>query len=93
MRFSARSVIYTLPKTVEGILSLKPADLRDRHLVRIETNVLDRITIEAPGNPSTILARKVQPWPHATLARRPLNPDAVTRTLDTSQTQHARDLV
>ena len=39
-----------------------PADLRDRHLVRIDQNNLDRITIDAPGKGKTVLARKDQNW-------------------------------
>jgi Domain of unknown function (DUF4340) len=45
VRFTARNAVYTLPKKIEELLALKPADLRDRHLVRIDTNILDRITI------------------------------------------------
>src|SRR5262249_57161637 len=39
VRFAPRGAVYTLPKTVEELLSAKPADLRDYHLVLIETNV------------------------------------------------------
>src|ERR1700704_5052827 len=56
VRFTARNAVYTLPKKIEEILALKPADLRDRHLVRIDTNILDRITIEAAGKGKTGLA-------------------------------------
>ncbi|MEP6809484.1 MAG: DUF4340 domain-containing protein [Chthoniobacterales bacterium] len=93
VRFSARSFIYTLPKTIESILSLKPADLRDRHLVRIETNVLDRITIDAPGKTKTILARKEQNWTIANLDNRPANPDEVTRLLETIKNEQVSKFV
>jgi hypothetical protein len=36
--------------------------LRDNHLVRIDTNILDRITIDAPGKNKTVLARKDGNW-------------------------------
>ena len=58
MRFSPRSFVYTLPKKIEETLKTKPADLRDRHLVRVDTNNLDRLTIDAPGKSKTVLARK-----------------------------------
>ncbi len=45
VRFAPRGFVYTVPKKIEEILSTKPDDLRDRHLVRVDTNILDRITI------------------------------------------------
>src|SRR6266498_3249517 len=62
VRFAPRGFVYTLPKKIEEIFKTKPDDLRDRHLVRIDTNVLDRITIDAPGKGKTVLARKDENW-------------------------------
>ena len=82
VRFTARSAVYTLPKKIEEILALKPADLRDRHLVRIDTNILDRITIEAAGKGKTVLARKDENWTIASRNNQPANSSEVTRMLD-----------
>jgi hypothetical protein len=82
VRFTARSAVYTLPKKIEEILSVKPADLRDRHLVRIDTNILDRITIEAPGKGKTVLARKDENWTIASRNNQPANSGEVNRLLD-----------
>jgi len=62
VRFAPRKFVYTLPNTIASILSTKPNDLRDRHLVRFDQNQLDRITIDAPGKNKTVLARKEQNW-------------------------------
>ncbi len=62
VRFSARNFVYTLPKKIEEVLKSTPDDLRDRHLVRIDTNNLDRFTIDAPGKSKVVLARKDQTW-------------------------------
>src|SRR5215471_8272288 len=62
VRFAPRGSVYTLPKKLEEILNTKPADLRDNHLVRIDTDILDRITIDAPGKTKTVLARKDGNW-------------------------------
>src|SRR5262249_26043056 len=62
VRFAPRGAVYTLPRKIEEVLSTKPADLRDYHLVRIDTNVLDRITIDVPGKGKTVLARKDGSW-------------------------------
>src|SRR6184192_4243084 len=58
VRFTPRKFVYTLPNKIETILSTRPNDLRDRHLVRFDQNQLDRITIDAPGKTKTVLARK-----------------------------------
>jgi hypothetical protein len=78
-RFASRGFVYTLPKKVEEVLNAKPDDLRDRHLVRIDRNNLDRITIEAEGKAKTVLARKGEKW---TLAHRNNTPaNAATGTI------------
>src|SRR4051794_10207846 len=82
VRFTARNAVYTLPKKVEEILALTPADLRDRHLVRIDTNILDRITIDAPGKARTVLARKDENWTIANRNNQAANGGEVTRLLD-----------
>jgi hypothetical protein len=82
VRFTARSAVYTLPKKIEELLALKPADLRDRHLVRIDTNILDRITIDAAGKGKTVLARKDENWTIASRNNQPANSSEVKRLLD-----------
>jgi hypothetical protein len=82
VRFTARNAVYTLPKKIEELLALKPADLRDRHLVRIDTNILDRITIEAAGKAKTVLARKDENWTIASRNNQPANSSEVNRLLD-----------
>src|SRR2546423_1723887 len=82
VRFTARNAVYTLPKKIEEILALKPADLRDRHLVRIDTNILDRITLDAPGKGKTVLARKDENWTIASRNNQPANSSEVNRMLD-----------
>ncbi|MGI9086953.1 MAG: DUF4340 domain-containing protein [Chthoniobacterales bacterium] len=82
VRFSARSFVYTLPKKIEEVLQTKPADLRDRHLLRLDTNNLDRLTIDAPGKTKTVLARKDQNWLIANKNNQPANSAEVTRLLE-----------
>ena len=87
VRFTARNAVYTLPKKIEEILALKPADIRDRHLVRIDTNILDRITIDAPGKGKTVLARKDENWTIASRNNQAANSAEVTRVLQLFQTE------
>ncbi len=83
VRFSARNFVYTLPESIESILELKPTDLRDHHLVQFDPNLLDRITLDAPGKSKTVLARKEQTWTIANAENRPANGADVTRFLET----------
>src|SRR5947207_6428701 len=52
-RFAPRGFVYTLPKRIEEVLNTKPDDLRDHHLVRIYTHIIDRIKIEMHGKGTT----------------------------------------
>jgi len=82
VRFSPRAFVYTLPKKTEDILNTRPNDVRDRHLVRIDTNVLDRIAIDAPGKGKTVLARKEENWTIASRNNAPANVSEVHRLID-----------
>src|SRR2546427_3661593 len=87
VRFGLRGSVYTLPKKIEELLNTKPADLRDNHLVRIDTNILDRITIDVPGKGKTVLARKDGNWIVATRNNAPADSAAVRRLIDTLQNE------
>ncbi len=93
VRFAPRGSVYTLPKKIEDILNAKPADLRDNHLVRIDTNILDRITINAPGQAKTVLARKDNDWTMVSPYNAPVDSGAVKRMIDTLQKERVTKFV
>ena len=93
VRFSPRSFVYTLPKKIEETLNNKPNDLRDRHLVRIDTKILDRLTIDAPGKFKTVLARKDENWTIASRNNAPANSSEVRRLIDTLQNEQVTKFV
>ena len=93
VRFAPRGAVYTLPKKIEDVLNIKPADLRDYHLVRIDTNVLDRITIDVPGKGETVLARKEGNWVIASRNNAPADSRAVRRLLETLQNERVARFV
>jgi hypothetical protein len=93
VRFSARAFVYTLPKKIEEILNTKPNDVRDRHLVRVDTNILDRITIDAPGKGKTVLARKEENWTIASRKNAPANSSEVRRLIDSLQNEQVTKFV
>jgi uncharacterized protein DUF4340 len=93
VRFSSRGFVYTLPKKIEEILNSKPNDLRDRHLVRIDTKILDRITLDAPGKAKTVLARKDENWSIASRNNPPANSSEVRRSIDAMQNEQVTKFV
>ena len=93
VRFSPRGFVYTLPKKIEEILNSKPNDLRDRHLVRIDTKILDRLTIDAPGKGKTVFARKDENWTIASRNNTPANSDEVRRIIDRLQNEQVTKFV
>jgi Domain of unknown function (DUF4340) len=93
VRFSKRGFVYTLPQKVDEILNNKPNDLRDRHLVRIDTKILDRLTIDAPGKSKTVLARKDENWTIANRNNAPANSSEVRRLIDTLQNEQVTRFV
>ena len=92
-RYLPRSAVYALPKKIEEILTSRPNDLRDRHLVRLDTNNLDRIHIEGTGQPKIVLARKDQNWTMASRDNQPANGDEVRRLLDTLNAEQVTKFV
>ncbi len=93
VRFSPRAFVYTLPKKIEEILNSKPNDLRDRHLIRIDTKILDRLTIDAPGKGKTVLARKDENWTIASKNNAPANSSEVRRLINTLQNEQVTKFV
>ena len=93
VRFPSRGFVYTLPKKVEELLNAKPDELRDHHLVRIDTKILDRITIDAPGKGKTVLARKDEDWTIASRNNAPANSNEVRHLIDTMQNEQVTKFV
>jgi len=93
VRFSPRGFVYTLPKKIEEILKSKPDDLRDRHLARIDTEILDRLTIDASGKGKTVLARKGENWTIASRNNAPANSSEVRRLVETLQNEQVTKFV
>ncbi len=93
VRFSPRGFVYTLPKKIEETLNNRPNDLRDRHLVRVDTKILDRLTIDAPGKGKTVLARKDENWTIVSRNNAPANSSEVRRLIDTLQNEQVAKFV
>ena len=93
VRSAVRGFVYTLPKKIEEILNTKPNDVRDRHLVRFDTNILDRITIEPAGNSKTVLARKGDEWSMVSRNNTPANSGEALRLIDMLENEQVTKFV
>ncbi|NBV33032.1 MAG: DUF4340 domain-containing protein [Proteobacteria bacterium] len=62
-KISTRDAVTILPNNAfEPLLKTRPNDLRERKLLRVESDIVDRITIEPAGKPPIVLARKAETW-------------------------------
>lgn len=93
VRFAPRSFVFAVPKAIESVLNSKPNDLRDRHLVRFDSNQLDRVTIDAPGKTKTVLARKGESWTIASRKDEPANAAEARRLMDTLSNEQVTKFV
>jgi hypothetical protein len=93
VRFAPRSFVFAVPKAIETVLNTKPNDLRDRRLVRFDSNQLDRITIDAPGKTKTVLARKGENWTIASRKNEPANAAEARRLIDTLSNEQVTKFV
>ncbi len=62
-KLSTRNAVVLLPKAIESLMTIKPNDLRDRTLARVQPDIVDRVTIEGPGvGEKVVLARSGESW-------------------------------
>ncbi len=90
-RYAARGSVYLLPQDFAAILDTPPNDLRDRHLARINPDIVDRITLRAGSAPRVVLDRCGENWSIAGGGE--ADAAEVTRLLDLLRTREVRDFV
>jgi hypothetical protein len=62
-KISGRSAVTVVTNTVlDPLLKARPNDLRDRKLIRVEPDIVDRITIETQDGEPLLLIRKGEGW-------------------------------
>lgn len=94
VKLSTRDSVLVVPKTIESLLETKPGDVRDRSLVRVQSDIVDRITIEAKNHEKIVLARKGESWVRKVGDKdAAINVAAVTRLLGELQNQKVVDFV
>jgi len=61
-KLSSRSSVCLLPASFGRVVETRPNDLRDRHLLPLNLDIVDRIHIGQPGKPELTLVRKIENW-------------------------------
>jgi len=86
-RLSNRESIYILPATILDVLNIKPNDIRDKHLLRLNLDVVDRVHIAPAGKPEITLARKQEEWTLPDSGNAPANATLVKQFVTALQSQ------
>ncbi len=92
-KISTREVVALLQKKVADILESKPDDVRDKHLLRVNLDIVDRIHIQAAGKPKITLARKEENWSIKSDGDKPANAAEVRRLAADLQDQQVAAFV
>ncbi len=87
-KLSSRESVVVLPKSIETLLDTKPNDLRDKNLLRVEADIVDRINIESAGNEKIVIARKGESWVRKSDKDIAINVAAATRLLNDLKSEH-----
>jgi Domain of unknown function (DUF4340) len=57
-----RNCVVEVRKEFATLFDITPNDLRDRKITRLNTDYIDRVTIEKPDQPSLVLGRQENRW-------------------------------
>ena len=62
-KLSSRAAVTVLSNSsTDPLVKARPNDLRDRKLIRVPSDIVDRITVEPLGGPKMVIARKGEGW-------------------------------
>jgi hypothetical protein len=86
-KLSTRDAVVILSKSVESILRLQPNDLRDKNILRVDPDIVDRITVESPGHEKIVLARNGEAWVRKAEKDLPINSTEAARMLNELRVQ------
>ena len=94
-RLPSRQSIFTVPNTIGAVLALKPADLRDHSLLRLNQDMVDRVKVTEADGTSFTLGHKDKAWSllDGPAANQPADAEPVTRLLSLLTTPIIVDFV
>jgi Domain of unknown function (DUF4340) len=83
VRVSDRPSTFIVDESLAQTLEQKPNDLRDRKIMRLNPDLVDRITIRTKGQPTAQLSRKERRWLISDQNDAPADDEAVDRLINT----------
>lgn len=94
VKLSTRDAVCAVPKALETLLDTKPNELRDKHLLRVEADIVDRMSIEGAGREKIVVARRGESWVRKVGEKdEPINSGAATRLLGELKAQLVANFV
>jgi hypothetical protein len=90
LRVPSRPSLLLVNDSFAQTINVKPNQLRDRRIARLNSDIIDRIRIDSAGTASLLLARHEDRWEIAGQENAPANAEAVSRliaTLDSTDVQ------
>src|ERR1700719_1211256 len=76
-----RNTVVEVSKGFANLFSITPNDLRDRKIARLNSDLIDRITIENASQPRIVLAREENRWRFLSPQSAPANSNNVKRLI------------
>jgi hypothetical protein len=76
-----RNTVVEVSKAFASLFNITPNDLRDRKIARLNSDLIDRVTIENAGQPKIVLAREENRWHFVSPASAPANANNIKRLI------------
>jgi hypothetical protein len=73
-----RNCVVEVRKEFATLFDITPNDLRDRKITRLNSDYIDRVTIDKPGQPSLVLGRRENRWRMLNPTQSLANPSNIT---------------
>ena len=83
VRMPSRQSVYAVASTINQLLALKPADLRDHSLIRVNQDLVDRVQVMLEDGAAFKLGRKDKSWTilDGPAANQPADGEVVNRAI------------
>jgi Domain of unknown function (DUF4340) len=76
-----RNTVVEVNKGFASLFNITPNDLRDRKVARLNSDLIDRVTIENSGQPKIALGREENRWRFLSPANAPANANNINRLI------------
>ena len=76
-----RNTVVEVSKAFASLFNITPNDLRDRKIARLNSDLIDRVTIENADQPKIVLAREENRWRFLSEGNAPANANNINRLI------------